>query len=89
MLKIENLSHTYPNGTRALDSVSLEVPPGMFGLLGPNGAGKSTLFPLYDRNPQTFVPNIFDAKPTDYRKAEITILRSKAQPTAILMPVIK
>ncbi|HTJ17200.1 MAG TPA: CocE/NonD family hydrolase [Steroidobacteraceae bacterium] len=50
---------------------------------------QSTLFPLYDRNPQTFVPNIFDAKPTDYRKAEITILRSKAQPTAILMPVIK
>jgi len=43
MLKIENLSHTYPNGTRALDSVSLEVPRGMFGLLGPNGAGKSTL----------------------------------------------
>ena len=43
MLKIENLSHTYPNGTRALDSVTLEVPPGMFGLLGPNGAGKSTL----------------------------------------------
>lgn len=43
MLNIENLSHTYPNGTRALDSVTLEVPPGMFGLLGPNGAGKSTL----------------------------------------------
>jgi len=43
MLKIENLTHIYPNGTRALDSVSLEVPPGMFGLLGPNGAGKSTL----------------------------------------------
>ena len=43
MLKIDNLSHVYPNGTRALDSVSLEVGPGMFGLLGPNGAGKSTL----------------------------------------------
>ncbi len=43
MLKIENLTHVYPNGTRALDSVSLEVPAGMFGLLGPNGAGKSTL----------------------------------------------
>ncbi|WP_447761533.1 ABC transporter ATP-binding protein [Sphingopyxis panaciterrae] len=43
MLKIENLSHVYPNGTRALDSVSLDVPSGMFGLLGPNGAGKSTL----------------------------------------------
>ena len=43
MLKIENLTHIYSNGTRALDNVSLTVPNGMFGLLGPNGAGKSTL----------------------------------------------
>ena len=43
MLKIENLSHTYANGTVALDDVSLSIPRGMFGLLGPNGAGKSTL----------------------------------------------
>jgi len=43
MLTIENLTHVYPNGTRALEAVTLEVPRGMFGLLGPNGAGKSTL----------------------------------------------
>jgi ABC-2 type transport system ATP-binding protein len=43
MLIIENLTHVYPNGTRALDEVTLTVPKGMFGLLGPNGAGKSTL----------------------------------------------
>jgi ABC-2 type transport system ATP-binding protein len=43
MLKIDNLTHVYPNGTRALDGVTLEVQRGMFGLLGPNGAGKSTL----------------------------------------------
>ncbi len=43
MLTIEGLSHTYPNGNRALDGVDLQVPKGMFGLLGPNGAGKSTL----------------------------------------------
>jgi ABC-type multidrug transport system ATPase subunit len=43
LLRIENLSKTYPNGTRALDDVSLAIAPGMFGLLGPNGAGKSTL----------------------------------------------
>ena len=43
MLQIDKLTHVYPNGTRALDSVSIEVPRGMFGLLGPNGAGKSTL----------------------------------------------
>lgn len=42
-LRIEGLSKTYPNGVRALDNVTLEVPQGMFGLLGPNGAGKSTL----------------------------------------------
>jgi ABC-type multidrug transport system ATPase subunit len=42
-LRIESLSKTYPNGTRALDNVSLTIDAGMFGLLGPNGAGKSTL----------------------------------------------
>ncbi|PSL23258.1 ABC transporter ATP-binding protein [Dyadobacter jiangsuensis] len=41
-LTIQGLSKTYPNGIRALDNVSLEIPNGMFGLLGPNGAGKST-----------------------------------------------
>ena len=43
MLTITGVSHTYPNGTRALDDVTLTIPRGMFGLLGPNGAGKSTL----------------------------------------------
>lgn len=43
MLTIQNLTHVYGNGTKALDDVSLIVPKGMFGLLGPNGAGKSTL----------------------------------------------
>src|SRR5437763_1454090 len=42
-LRIEGLSKTYENGTRALNNVSLTIPRGMFGLLGPNGAGKSTL----------------------------------------------
>jgi hypothetical protein len=49
---------------------------------------QSTLFPLYDRNPQTYVPNIFDAKASDYKKAQITVLRSKAQPSALLLPVV-
>jgi len=43
MLELVNVSHTYPNGTRALNDVTMSVPKGMFGLLGPNGAGKSTL----------------------------------------------
>jgi ABC-2 type transport system ATP-binding protein len=43
MLQLNDVNHVYPNGTRALDGVSLSIPRGMFGLLGPNGAGKSTL----------------------------------------------
>jgi ABC-2 type transport system ATP-binding protein len=42
-LTIHDLSKRYPNGVQALDKVSLDIAPGMFGLLGPNGAGKSTL----------------------------------------------
>ena len=43
MLTLNGVSHVYPNGTRALENATLEIPTGMFGLLGPNGAGKSTL----------------------------------------------
>jgi ABC-type multidrug transport system ATPase subunit len=43
VLAIQNLNKTYPNGVKALDSVSLSIPQGMYGLLGPNGAGKTTL----------------------------------------------
>ena len=43
MLRISNLSKTYPNGVQALKNISLDIDNGMFGLLGPNGAGKSTL----------------------------------------------
>jgi len=43
MLDLNDVSHIYANGTRALDHVTLSIPRGMYGLLGPNGAGKSTL----------------------------------------------
>ncbi|WP_435313560.1 ABC transporter ATP-binding protein [Cellulophaga fucicola] len=43
MLSIKDLNKTYPNGTKALNNVNLEISKGMFGLLGPNGAGKSSL----------------------------------------------
>jgi hypothetical protein len=36
---------------------------------------QSSWFPLYDRNPQTFVPNIFDARPQDYRPATIKVFQ--------------
>ena len=49
---------------------------------------QSTLFPLYDRNPQTFVPNIFFAKPADYRRATVTIERGGAQASAVWLPVV-
>ena len=48
----------------------------------------SSAFPLYDRNPQTFVPSLFDAKPADYRKATITLLRGGDQASAVWLPVV-
>ncbi len=43
MLHLDGVEHVYPNGTRALDGVTITIGKGMFGLLGPNGAGKSSL----------------------------------------------
>ena len=48
---------------------------------------QSTLFPLYDRNPQTFVPNIFTARPGDYQKATQIVYRSASAPSAVWLPV--
>jgi uncharacterized protein len=49
---------------------------------------QSSWFPLYDRNPQTFVPNIFWAKPQDYRKAEQRIYHGPGQASFIDLPVV-
>jgi putative CocE/NonD family hydrolase len=49
---------------------------------------QSSQFPLYDRNPQTYVPNIFLAKPADYRKATVTIERGGATPSRVWLPVV-
>jgi ABC-type multidrug transport system ATPase subunit len=43
LLQLKDVEHVYPNGTRALDGVTMSIGKGMFGLLGPNGAGKSSL----------------------------------------------
>ena len=48
---------------------------------------QSSCFPLYDRNPQTCVENIFFAKPADCAKATQSIFRSAAQPGAVWLPV--
>ena len=48
---------------------------------------QSSLFPLYDRNPQTFVPNIFNAVPADYRQATQSIAHGPGQASAIWLPI--
>ncbi len=50
---------------------------------------QSSWFPLYDRNPQTFVPNIFWAKPADYQKATQRIYHAAGQASFIELPVVK
>jgi predicted acyl esterase len=49
---------------------------------------QSSWFPLYDRNPQTFVPNIFLAKPGDYRAATQRIYRGGASGSFVSLPVV-
>jgi hypothetical protein len=49
---------------------------------------QSSWFPLYDRNPQTFVPNIFWAQPGDYRKAVQRVYHAPGQTSFIELPLI-
>ncbi|NHO33606.1 CocE/NonD family hydrolase [Acetobacter fallax] len=49
---------------------------------------QSSWFPLYDRNPQHYVENIFDAKPADYIRATQSIHRGGAAATSVLLPVV-
>jgi len=49
---------------------------------------QSSQFPLYDRNPQTYVPNIFLAKKEDYRSATITVERGGASASRVWLPVV-
>jgi putative CocE/NonD family hydrolase len=49
---------------------------------------QSTWFPLIDRNPQTFVPNIFEAKAADYVAATQRIYRSAQYPSHVTIPVV-
>ena len=49
---------------------------------------QSSLFPLYDRNPQTFVPNIFNAKRADYRPEQQKIFYGGSTASAVLLPIV-
>ena len=68
-LSIRNISKTYPNGVRALNDVSLTIPPGMYGLLGPNGAGKSTLMRM--------IATLQDPDAGSIQLGELDVLRQK------------
>jgi putative CocE/NonD family hydrolase len=49
---------------------------------------QSTWFPLYDRNPQTFVPNIMTARPEDYKSATITIYSDTEHDSTLQVPLL-
>jgi putative CocE/NonD family hydrolase len=49
---------------------------------------QSSWFPLYDRNPQSFVPNIFFAQPADYIKATQSVFRTADRASAVWLPVV-
>ncbi len=50
---------------------------------------QSTWFPVYDRNPQRFVPNIFRARDSDYAVATQRIFRSRRYPSHLTLPIIR
>ena len=50
---------------------------------------QSSWFPLYDRNPQTYVPNIFEAKAADYQPATMQVVHAGAQASAVWLPLVK
>ncbi len=50
---------------------------------------QSTWFPLYDRNPQKFVENIFNARPEDYQVATQRVFESSRYPSHVTLPVLK
>ena len=49
---------------------------------------QSSLFPLYDRNPQTYVDNIFNAQPVDYKAATESIYHSPTAASSVLLPIV-
>src|SRR4051812_4835162 len=75
-LRIDALSKTYENGVKALDNVTLNISPGMYGLLGPNGAGKSTLMRI--------LATLLDADEGSAFLGDIDMLRQKIEVRSVL-----
>ena len=66
-----------------LPTVNYEVKPGHRIMV----QIQSSLFPVYDRNPQKYVKNIFFAKPGDYQKATVSIEHGASGKSAVLLPL--
>jgi predicted acyl esterase len=77
-------SNKVPEYTFALPTVDHVLKPGHRIMV----QVQSTWFPLYDRNPQTFVPNVFFAKPNEYVKATQRIYRAPGEAIYIDLPLV-
>ena len=78
-LSTENLSFTYPDGTRALKNINIEIEKGeKVAIIGPNGAGKSTLFSHFNglTEPTSGCVKI-EGKPISFEKDELLKVRQK------------
>lgn len=78
-LSTENLSFTYPDGTRALKNITIEIEKGeKVAIIGPNGAGKSTLFSHFNglTEPTSGCVKI-EGKPISFEKDELLKVRQK------------
>src|SRR6187431_1872906 len=75
-LAIRDVSKTYTNGVRALRSVNLDIPRGMYGLLGPNGAGKSTLMRT--------IATLQQPDTGEIRLGDLDVLRQRAEVRKLL-----
>ena len=87
----ESLAVAHPIPANTPETYRFELPPANHVFLSGHRIMvqvQSSWFPLYDRNPQTFVPNIFFAQPADYKPATQTIEHSPAMPTTIDLPVV-
>jgi putative CocE/NonD family hydrolase len=50
---------------------------------------QSSLFPLYDRNPQSYVENVFNARPDDYRSVTQSVYRGAPAASSVLLPIVQ
>ncbi len=79
IIKLHNVTYTYPNGSKGLQNISLSIPKGKkMALLGANGAGKTTLMLLLNGilKPQTGKLD-YESKSYSYKKKELIQLRQK------------